>query len=409
MNISMRIIAVLITILLCAPFLFSSCALSGKDASQTDNIVIFENNVCLYTLIRPETTDDRTIAAAQDVFSYIREATGTTPSFNTDWVKRDEDPDGVSDYEILIGHTNRTADDNVLDGSIGWYVGIVGKRIVITASRVALLEEAVEYFKSICVFSDGKMSFMQKDCRLEAIKDPYDGISVTLRVGTYNIRYGADVGFDMSIIAEDITSRALDVVGLQEIDQITTRSNGIDMMKELSLATGYEYYAFSRAIDYGGGEYGTGILSRYPIKEFTVIPLDSGSEEARSAGHAVLDINGTDFDFINTHLSYERKSVRALQLAQIAEIAAGCETFIITADFNTAQTSEFNVIADSTPVNENKFGTFHSSKKAIDNIIISNGWKVIDSGMGPSGHSDHNMLWAELKFERTEDTLDEGN
>ncbi len=45
----------------------------------------------------------------------------------------------------------------------------------------------------------------------------------------------------------------------------------IDETKEISELAGYEYYAFSKAISLGDGEYGTAILSRYPIESFEVI------------------------------------------------------------------------------------------------------------------------------------------
>lgn len=378
----------------------STADTAPQTTATEDSRVIFADGVCRYSIIRPENGDTKTLVAARAVLSYIKDITGVSPAIKSDWVRSGADPDAVSEYEILIGNTNRTADDTMPDGGSGWHVGVSGNRIVISANRTVYLEGAVEYFKSVCIFSEGIMSIKPESNRFEAISDPYAEVSLTLRVGSYNIKYGANVGLDMSVIAADITALSLDVIGFQEIDQKTSRVNGLDTMKALSRATGYEYYAFARAIDYKGGEYGTGILSRYPIKEFTVIPLESGNEEARSVGHAVLDINGVGFDFFNTHLSYEQKALRTGQFKRLAELAAACETFIITGDFNTAATSEFSVIKNSSLVNANKYGTFPSSGKAIDNIVISGDWSVTNSGMGPSGHSDHNLLWAELKFKR---------
>ena len=81
-------------------------------------------------------------------------------------------------------------------------------------------------------------------------------------------------------------------------------------------------------------------------------------------------------------------------------LAAIVETYILTGDFNTANMKEFDVLPDATLVNPGKYGTFPSSGSAIDNIVISKDWNVVDSGMGPKGHSGHILLWAELKFER---------
>ena len=233
-------------------------------------------------------------------------------------------------------------------------------------------------------------SYVEKSCKS----------STMLRVGSYNIRHGADVSLDMSVIAKDITDLSLDIVGLQEIDQKTLRVHSLDTMAALSEASAYEYSAFAKSIDYKGGEYGTGILSRYPIVKFEVIKLDSGTEEQRCVGHAVIDINGVLFDFFNTHLSFESRQLRALQYHQLAGLLSKCEAYILTGDFNTAVMSEFDVLPEATLVNKGQFATFPSSGKAIDNIVISPCWKISRADVGPMGHSDHILLWAELKFER---------
>lgn len=220
----------------------------------------------------------------------------------------------------------------------------------------------------------------------------------TIRVGSYNILHGAEVNLDMSVIAKDITEMNLDVVGMQEIDQKTDRVKGLDTMKALSDASGYPHYAFARAIDFQGGEYGTGILSRYPIVLFEVIPLESGQHESRALGHAVIEVQGKRLDFFNTHLSYEDKATRTQQFKTLSDETAKCKTFLLTGDFNTADTNEFTVIAHSALVNPNKYPTFPESKEAIDNIVYSGDFTVSASGMGPVGHSDHNMLWAELEW-----------
>ena len=224
--------------------------------------------------------------------------------------------------------------------------------------------------------------------------------SALLRVGSYNIRHGGDVALDMSVIARDVTDLSLDIIGFQEIDQMTARVGGLDTMAALSVASGYKYYAFAKAINYKGGEYGTAILSRYPIVDFEVIALESGNEEHRSVGHAVIDVGGTHLDFFNTHLSYESLDMRTLQYKQLAGLLAKCETYILTGDFNTERLSEFDVLPSATLVNPRKFPTFTSSGKAIDNIVISKNYSIVSSGTGPEGHSDHVLLWAQLEFER---------
>ena len=79
---------------------------------------------------------------------------------------------------------------------------------------------------------------------------------MTIRVASYNIRHGHDAGLDMAVIARDILAVQPDIVGLQEVDVHTTRVHGRDTLAELAKAADFAHYAFCRAIDFAGGEYG---------------------------------------------------------------------------------------------------------------------------------------------------------
>ena len=52
----------------------------------------------------------------------------------------------------------------------------------------------------------------------------------------------------------------------------------------------------------------------------------------------------------------------------------------------------------ATLVNTRKYATFPSSSTAIDNIILDEGWTIVDSGMLASDKSDHNLLWSEIHY-----------
>lgn len=353
-----------------------------------------------YVVIRPSGCRNAVLSAAQRLYKYLSETSGTTVGIKEDWVKPEEDPDAVSNFEVLVGETNRRESGEV-ECKSGWYVGIRGDKVIILATREKYYDAAVDYFISQCrAGEDGSVKIMRNTEHYEYVEDAYAGVELTLRVGSYNIRHGADVGLNMAPIAEDILALKLDVVGFQEVDYLTERTGRLDTMKALSEASGYEYYAFAHAIDYQGGEYGSGILSRFPIESFEVIPLDGLGGEGRSVGHAVLNVNGVLIDFFNTHLDHQQAARRRAQIKQAAPHLAACEAYIITGDFNTADTSEFKFWEDSDYVNKNTYATFPSSGKGIDNIIFSPDWSVVEAGLGPEGHSDHRMLWAEMKFKR---------
>jgi len=226
----------------------------------------------------------------------------------------------------------------------------------------------------------------------------YPLVGTTLRVGSYNIKHGGDVGLDFSVIAADIKALNLDIIGFQEIDQCTTRVNRLDTPAIIAKELGYDYYYFTGAIDYKGGEYGTLIVSRYPI-EFTesyAFPKHAGYED-RAMGHVVINVNGAKVDFFNTHLSYEEKWLQTEQFGILGEKLEGVRGFILTGDFNTSDTSLYSPIKGHKLVNPRKYVTFPDSGY-IDNIVLESGWEIVESGVGPKGHSDHIMLWAEIKY-----------
>lgn len=224
---------------------------------------------------------------------------------------------------------------------------------------------------------------------------------MTVRVATYNIRGGSDVEHDLSIIAQDIIDNKVDIVGFQEVDRNTNRSGKVDMIKEIAALTGYEYCEFTRCIPYDGGYYGTAILSKYPIEEYGAVFLPSGQHEQRKLGHATININGVMLDFFNTHLSWEDADIRAEQFATIAEYTDGCENFIVTGDFNTANFDSFKAIPNSKIVNNEETRMVSCGEDgAIDNIVYSDSIRIENFGMYDEvRHSDHYMLWADISLE----------
>ena len=221
----------------------------------------------------------------------------------------------------------------------------------------------------------------------------------TIRIGSYNIKHAADAKLNLKTIAKVITEANLDIVGIQEVDLRTKRSNGIDQPRMLAEAADMPYYVFVRGIDYQGGQYGTLILSKYPIISSKVIPLESWDKEGRALGHAVIDIEGFKFDFFNTHLSFEDKTLRGLQFAEVSEKTKACENFILTGDFNTADFNEFTVVGGNLINNTARwYPTFPGGNSAIDNIVYTDAFKEIASGTMTRSYSDHYMLWAEFEL-----------
>ena len=161
----------------------------------------------------------------------------------------------------------------------------------------------------------------------------------TLRIMTYNIHHceGVDGKLDVERIAGVIRKQECALVALQEVDRNTTRSQGVDQLAELGRLTGLQPY-FGKAIDYGGGEYGLGILSKLPIAETKVFQLPSGTKrEQRIAIEVVVKPKaGPRFVFVCTHLDHSSgENDRTQQIAELKKrFGGGPSQAILAGDFN---------------------------------------------------------------------------
>ena len=229
-----------------------------------------------------------------------------------------------------------------------------------------------------------------------------------ITIATYNIRHGGDVGLDWSRLAEVIAASGADVVGIQEMDMLTDRVGGVDSLKGLSEATGMAHALFVPAMDFRGGQYGTAILSRYPIAVAERHPLPSAHYEPRAFGCVTLTLGeGSTLTFLNTHLSYESAEQQKIQMRYLAEWMAehipAHTPALLTGDFNT---EDFTTFAPVTSlgyalVNDtaHEFKTFRHNPVAIDNIVYRQGRMTPEAfGMIESDASDHNLLWCRFEL-----------
>ena len=97
------------------------------------------------------------------------------------------------------------------------------------------------------------------------------GQKKVLKVMTFNILHGATTrgDFDLDAIAKVILEADPDIVALQEVDFKTKRAKNYDLATELGWRTKMTPL-FGKAMDYDGGEYGEGILSKHTFVSTTV-------------------------------------------------------------------------------------------------------------------------------------------
>lgn len=160
---------------------------------------------------------------------------------------------------------------------------------------------------------------------------------IRLRVASYNIQHGMgmDGRLDYLRTARVLEKINADVVAVQEVDSMTRRTGHTYALGEIADAMRY-YASYAAAIDFDGGRYGIGILSRQrPLRiERRTLP---GREEAR----AIIVAEFKDYVFAATHLSLTEED-RMASLAIITEMArASRKPFIIAGDMNAEPGSTF--------------------------------------------------------------------
>ena len=97
---------------------------------------------------------------------------------------------------------------------------------------------------------------------------------------SYNIRngIGMDEKRDLNRTAATITAENPDVLCVQEVDSVTGRSGGAYVLGDLAKATNM-HPTFAAAIDFMGGKYGIGILSKEEPLSVKRIALPGREEE----------------------------------------------------------------------------------------------------------------------------------
>lgn len=158
-----------------------------------------------------------------------------------------------------------------------------------------------------------------------------------IRLMSYNVHngIGLDNKTDYVRIAEIIKTHNPDVVAIQELDSATTRSNRAVVLNEIALNS-QMYPTYGAAINFSGGKYGLGILSKEKPLSFRNIPLP-GREEART----LLIAEFEDYIFACTHLSLTEED-RDLSLDILNnESKKHSKPFFIAGDFNSQPEEHF--------------------------------------------------------------------
>lgn len=179
-----------------------------------------------------------------------------------------------------------------------------------------------------------------------------------LKVATYNIgkNEAADNVADFKTLNKAIKNINADIISVVEIDNKTARSQHIDQLKAIADAN-HLHYAFGKALDFDGGEYGLGVLSKYPIAHAQVVNLPSGKAEQRVVLLAQIAVPGFDTPIVmmTTHLDWQKDpAVRLMQARYLLDLSIGdaSSEFSDIASAIKILAGDFNSTKEEQPVKE---------------------------------------------------------
>lgn len=126
-----------------------------------------------------------------------------------------------------------------------------------------------------------------------------------IKLMTYNIHAGTglDGVTDLHRIASVIRNSGAETVVLNEVDCKTSRSGQIDQLAVIAEDLKLNHL-FGKAILFAGGEYGNGILSRYPIEKVELLTLPIPADEEGRSALIVKICAEKPYYVIATHLPY---------------------------------------------------------------------------------------------------------
>lgn len=241
-----------------------------------------------------------------------------------------------------------------------------------------------------------------------------------LRIMTYNVHscIGMDGKLSPERIARVITRCAPDIVALQELDVGRARTAGMDQAHIIARCLEMDFH-FHPAMHIEEERYGDAILSHLPmrlVKTGTLPGLPGKPQlEPRGALWVAIDVHGTEFQVLNTHLGLLSKERRLQAEALLGPEwlgHPGCSgPVVLCGDFNALPVSKVcrrlrtrlndaQIELDSHRPKATFFGRFPTAR--IDYVFVASGLTVADIELPNSEMvrvaSDHLPLIVELQL-----------
>ena len=181
----------------------------------------------------------------------------------------------------------------------------------------------------ILLFATSFIAFFVPDMQAKKVR--------TLRLTSYNIQHGRglDSKIDHDRLAHVLREARTEVAAIQEVDSVTKRNGGVYALDEIASKLKM-YSTFAPAIDFQGGKYGVGILSKKAPLSVHRVALP-GKEEPR-----VLLVAEFEHYVVGcTHLSLNEDDRLSSVPLIVEEAQKWKKSFFLLGDLNDTPESSF--------------------------------------------------------------------
>ena len=250
----------------------------------------------------------------------------------------------------------------------------------------------------------------------------HDQIRDTLTLVSLNIAHGRGTSLNQILVSNDkikINLRQIadflheadaDIVGVQEADGPSWWSGNFDHVAFLAKGGKFAQFVHELHAHIWIGHYGTGVLSRLPIRAGYALTFPPSPPTA-SKGFTLAEIewhNGANtvmIDVVSVHLDFSRKSVRKEQLKVLRDtLFKRNHPMIVMGDFNSQWVAE-QLIQKDTGDTVSLHTVFDRGKnldtyknKRLDWILVSKAFSIEAYEVSPHRLSDHLAVVAKIRL-----------
>ena len=242
-----------------------------------------------------------------------------------------------------------------------------------------------------------------------------------LSVGSYNIYHGENKFLqlqtgehiiDLKETAKTVASLGVDLCGLNEVRNQWGEEGLCNQAEAIARELGW-HYAFAKAIQIPGGEYGNALVSRYPIRSFYTLPIETTAEERdpeeryenRVLLVAEIETEEQPLTVMVCHFGLRKPEKQKAVFVVSEEMKKQLGPAVFMGDLNITPDTAFyhsltDVMKDTLPGDPRENLTFSHQKpqNKIDYIFTNDLCRTLDARVHAVGISDHRPITATIEF-----------